>query len=212
MQGALATLGFFIFGGLLTYTIAERRHRSRWLRFERRAVEDPALPFRRSPDAGPTRDVLVRRRAPALIRGTALWSIYMGQMAVPGGLLGLIGVCFGGLGLLSIPGMMLAVRIWRLGYAMLRRDAKVEEEALALRRFAVRLNVVALGIAAALVVLGGVDLAGVSLVLVVYGAVSFAHAAALGRCAKLLADERIAATLGSEEPELRGRDARHWVI
>jgi hypothetical protein len=85
---------------------------------------------------------------------------------------------------------MLAVRIWRLGYAMLRREAKAEEEALALRRFAVRLNVVALGIAAALVVLGGVDLAGVSLVLVVYGAVSFAHAAALGRCAKLLAEER----------------------
>ncbi|MFO7561728.1 MAG: hypothetical protein R6X02_03705 [Enhygromyxa sp.] len=189
MDALLGTLALFIFGGLATYTIGERRHRHRWRRFEQRPLAQPASPFRREAGPAPTRAVLTQQRAPALIRRTALWSIYMGQMAVPGGLLGLIGAMFGGLGLLSIPGMILALRIWRLGYAMLRRDPEAEREALVLHRFAIRLNVAALVVAAVLPVLA-FELGVISLVLVGYGAVSFAHAEALRRCAGLLAQER----------------------
>lgn len=190
---ATLTLAAFVFGGLTTYTISERRNRSRWFRFERRAVDDPAVPYRRPAGATPTRDVIADRRAPRAIRRTALWSIYMGQMAVPGGLLGLFGVFFGaGLGLLSIPGMILAVRIWRLGYALLRREPKAEQEARALKRFAIRLNLVAVALALALLPMFGWDeVAPLSVVLLVYAAVSFAHAAALGHCATLLADDRL---------------------
>lgn len=186
---ALLTLALFVFGGLVTYTICERRHRWRWWRFERRIVEYDASPFRREPGPAPSPSFLAEGRAPTLIRRTALWSIYMGQMAVPGGLLGLIGVVFGGLGLLSVPGMILAVRIWRLGYAMLRRDPQAEREALELHRFAVRLNTWALVIAVIMPLLE-VKLLGISVVLVLYGAVSFAHAEALRRCAGLLAEDR----------------------
>ena len=37
----------FVFGGLATYTICERRHRWRWYRRERRPEAQPAGPFRR---------------------------------------------------------------------------------------------------------------------------------------------------------------------
>src|SRR5690554_2349092 len=183
-------LALFVFGGLATYTLCERRHRRRWFLFERRPVEDPAGPFRR--DAGPasTRAVLVQRRAPATIRRTALWSIYMGQMALPGGLLGLVGLFAMGIGLISIPGMILAIWIWRLGYALLRRDPKAEREARALQRFAVILNLVTVGVALLLVLFGGWEFESLALVLLDYAAVSFAHAAALGRCATLLAKHR----------------------
>jgi hypothetical protein len=110
---------------------------------------------------------------------------------VPGGMLGLFGTVFAGIGLVSIPGMILAIRIWRLGYAMLRRDPKAEQEARKLDRFAVVLNLVGIAVAIFLFALApGGEMAVVSLTLVVYAAVSFAHAKALRRCAELLAVER----------------------
>jgi hypothetical protein len=127
----------------------------------------------------------------------------MGQMALPGGLLGLFGTVFAGIGLISIPGMMLAIWIWRLGYAMLRRDPKAEQEARSLARFAYWLNVV--GVAAAVLLFVAfpfVEMATVSLTLIAYAGVSFAHARALRRCAELLGverrlDEAAAAKLGA---------------
>ena len=185
----LAILALFVFGGLATYTIGERRHRDRWVRFEQRPVTYEASPFRY--DAGPplTHTVLVQDRAPKLIRNTALWSIYMGQMAVPGALLGLFGVVYGGLGLISIPGLILAIRIWRLGYALLRRDHDAEHEARALYRFAVGLNafVIALGCIVALL---NPWFFGLLAVLVFYGAISFAHALGMKECAEALVEDR----------------------
>jgi hypothetical protein len=165
-----ALVALFIFGGLCTHTICEQNHRWTWERAH----------------AGK-----LRTRAPKLIRRTALWSIYMGQMALPGGLLGLIGTVYAGIGLISIPGMILALRIWRLGYALLRRDPKAEAEARDLAPFAVLLNVVGVAIAVVMFMLfpsGGVAV--LSLTLLAYSAISFAHARAMRRCAELLAAER----------------------
>lgn len=177
----------FVFGGLLTYTRVERRWRRKWWTFAHQVDPSEAAPYRLDGGPAPTRAVLRRTRAPKLIRRTALWSIYMGQMAVPGGLLGLIGVPFWGLGLASIPGMILAVRIWRLGYAMLRRDPEAAAEARKLHDFAFVLNVVAMAIGAMLSV-GAWPL---TVVLWVYGAVSLAHAKAMERCAKVLENEAL---------------------
>jgi hypothetical protein len=192
MPVALAVFALFVFGGLATYTIVERRHRRRWRRIEHRPIEGAQAPFRRH--AGPPirEPVLVQTRAPRTIRRTALWSIYMGQMAVPGGLLGLVGLMVHGLGLVAIPGMILAVRIWRLGPLLLRRDPKAEKEARQVRDFAVVLNVAGVLVGVALLGLCGFELLGVALVLWVYGAVSFAHAAAAGRCAEILARDHAA--------------------
>jgi hypothetical protein len=190
MEPVIGIAALFVFGGLLTHTITERRHRTRWVRFEQREIEPHEGPFRRDAGPAPTRTVIAQHRAPATIRRTALWSIYMGQMAVPGGMLGLLGLLFAGIGLISIPGMILAIRIWRVGYALLRRDPAAEHEARALYSFAVGLNVIGVCVAGFLVIVCGWELAGVSLVLVVYAGVSYAHAIALRRCAELLAEDR----------------------
>jgi hypothetical protein len=178
----------FVFGGLFTHTVCEEGHRWKWERAQ----------------AG-----TLRTRAPRAIRRTALWSIYMGQMAVPGGLIGLFGTVYAGIGLISIPGMILAIGIWRLGYALLRRDPAAEQKARDLARFANWLNVVGIVIAAALFLLLPVDgIAVVSLTLIGYAGVSFAHARALRRCAQLLAAERhldeatAAAKLGAPNPRI----------
>ena len=87
--------GLFVFGGLATYTLTERRYATRWQRTT----------------AGPGQAAAIRpARPPRTIRRTALWSIYMGQMAVPGGLLGMFGLMAAGIGLVGIPGMILAIR------------------------------------------------------------------------------------------------------
>jgi membrane protein implicated in regulation of membrane protease activity len=56
--------------------------------------------------------------------------------------------------------------------------------------FAVRLNALAMVLAGLLLLFGGWPFLGVFAVLVVYGAVSFAHARAMRRCAELLAEDR----------------------
>jgi hypothetical protein len=178
----------FVFGGLFTHTICERRHRSNWSRVH---------------DGRP------RGRAPKQIRRTALWSIYMGQMALPGGLLGLCGILAFGIGLVSIPGMILAIRIWRLGYAMLRRHPKAEQEARKLVRFAVILNIVGVLAAVLLFVAEPTsEMAVVSLILVAYAAVSFLHAKAMHRGAELLAAER-SFEMMSSRPTLADQSPRH---
>ena len=190
MAPTLFVLALFVFGGLQTYTMVERKHRKRWIRVDRAAEDARPEPFRR--DAGParTRPVLGLERAPKTIRRTALWSMYMGQMAIPGGLLGLFGLVFGGIGLVAIPGMILAIRIYMLGFKLLRRDPRAEPEARYLARFAVVLNVIAVAIGLVLAAATGGELIGLALVLTVYGAVSFAHALAMQRCADILAADR----------------------
>lgn len=190
MAPTLFVLALFVFGGLQTYTMVERKHRKRWLRVDR-AVEDARPePFRR--DAGParTRPVLGLERAPKAIRRTALWSMYMGQMAIPGGLLGLFGLAFAGIGMVAIPGMILAIRIYMLGFKLLRRDPRAEQEARFLARFAVILNIVAVTLGIVLAAASGGELLALALVLAVYGAVSFAHARAMRHCADILAADR----------------------
>jgi hypothetical protein len=157
--------GSFVFAGLLTFTRVESRHRRVW---------------RTSAARG-------RTRAPKLIRQTALWSIYMGQMAVPGAVLGLIGTVFGGLGLASIPGLILAVRIWRLGLWLLEQDPRAAGEARRLHGFAVVLNAIAMAIGLMLLLVGAWP---VTAVLWIYAGISLAHAEAMRRCARLLECEQ----------------------
>lgn len=86
--------------------------------------------------------------APTLIRLIAWTCFLFGQMFVPGLLAGLFGLIAYGLGLLSIPGLILAWRLFGLGTAMLRRDADVPSRARQLASFATTLNVIILGIVA----------------------------------------------------------------
>lgn len=210
MELTIILFTLFVFGGLLTYTTAERRGRPAWRLQTHTTVPSPGGPFR--VDAGPavTELRVVAERAPPKVRMTALASIYLGQMAIPGALLGMFGVLFGGLGLVSIPGLILAVRIWTLGFKLLRRDPSAAAEARALRRFAIRLNVVACGIAVALPLLLDPDAILLTVVLLGYGAISFIHANAMGDCAELLeADARRRAEAAAPEYDPQSAPSAH---
>ncbi len=64
------------------------------------------------------------RRAPARLRLCAFSCLFFGQMFVPGLLLGAFGLVAGGVGLVSIPGLITAAKLYSAGLALLRRDPR----------------------------------------------------------------------------------------
>jgi hypothetical protein len=65
-----------------------------------------------------------RREAPASIRLAAFTSLLFGQMFLPGLLLGAFGLLAGGIGLVSIPGLITAAKLYRSGLQLLRREPR----------------------------------------------------------------------------------------
>lgn len=62
--------------------------------------------------------------APPLVRAAAFSCFLFGQMFVPGLLLGVLGMVMGGIGLVSIPGLITAAKLYRAGLALLRREPR----------------------------------------------------------------------------------------
>ncbi|HWE31433.1 MAG TPA: hypothetical protein VHB97_25685, partial [Polyangia bacterium] len=63
--------------------------------------------------------------APRLVRWTAFSCFLFGQMFIPGLVVGLFGLMMAGVGLLSIPGLITAAKIYRVGFALLRKETRV---------------------------------------------------------------------------------------
>jgi hypothetical protein len=63
-------------------------------------------------------------RAPALVRLAAFSCFLFGQMFVPGLLVGAFGLLAGGIGMVSIPGLITAAKLYRAGLALLRREPR----------------------------------------------------------------------------------------
>lgn len=167
-----------------TYIVCERGNRSAWVRDVAyvHAEAAPGASFRGTEPAahayvGPQ----LRPRAPLHVRAVALWSIGMGQMLIPGALAAAGGTIMYGIGLVGIPGCMLAARIWGLGPALLRAEPTAVQRARETARFAILLNAVVLVVA----VLVGLDPQawGLGVFIGAYGLVSVAHAIALRRVA-----------------------------
>jgi hypothetical protein len=102
--------------------IMERRWRWRWNEVEvgrLPTLDTGATPFRESstvPD--------YMRRAPAQLRFTAFTCFLFGQMFIPGLIMGAFGLLAGGIGLVSIPGLITAAKIYSTGLALLRRSPR----------------------------------------------------------------------------------------
>lgn len=185
----LAAVGLFalVFGSLnaVTYILAERSSRTQWVRdvvtHQPASAQDDA--FRAADDhgaeyVGPQSNP----RAPKDLRMIAMWSIGMGQMFVPGLLAGLFGLIVWGLGLVSIPGLILAMRIWRVGPALLRAEPTSVKRARSAARFAETLNVIIL----VLMVVGLLAMPDVGFVWLgtaIYAMISLAHAQGLRHAA-----------------------------
>jgi hypothetical protein len=109
---------------------------------------EPLDPAEAGPYRGPARPVFGPREVdgsggpPAVVRAAAFASFFLGQMFLPGLLLGLVGLFYSGLGLLSVPGLVLAWRVFGLGVGLLRRTPGVARRAERAATFAYVLNAV----------------------------------------------------------------------
>lgn len=158
---------------------------------------------------GQFRDAVVPRfladGPPMEVRLAALGSWILGTMFVPGLMLGLFGLVAMGLGLVSIPGLILAWRLFFLGRPLLRGESEAAPKARALARFARVLNYLVLAVCGAAAALQAPELwrhglqtgawgtVAMALAVGLYAGVSLAHAALLERAARAI-DEQEATT------------------
>ncbi len=202
MEGLLLFAGCFAVLNAVTYVICERRGRSQWSRDVVWRADDPGVhPSYRGGDVeggAPYVGLEPNPRAPRSVRAIAMWSIGMGQMLIPGAAAACGGVMFYGLGLIGIPGCILAARIWGLGPALLRADPRAVDKSRRIARFAEVLNGVVLTVALVML-LEGSDLVPLAVFTMAYAVVSLAHAVAIRR-----AGERVAALWAA-----RGYDVDH---
>lgn len=170
--------------------------RSAWDRWLPRVVGTESV------GQGQYRDAVVPRlRAdgpPMAVRAAALGCWVLGTMFVPGLLAGLSGLVALGVGLISIPSLILAARLFLLGAPLLRAEPAAAVKARSLAHFARVLNYVVLALCGGALVIqlpeavsrGGHNTAtlGVAFALVVtlYAGVSLGHAALLIRSAEAI--------------------------
>lgn len=158
---------------------------------------------------------------PMEVRLAALGSWILGAMFVPGLLLGLFGLVAMGLGLVSIPGLVLAWRLFCLGRPLLLGEPGAAARARSLSRFARILNYVVLAACGAGLLTQVPELlhnglraniwgfVAIALSVALYAGISLTHASLLDRAAKALDDEDAAtnATLGGVRIDAQGAAA-----
>jgi hypothetical protein len=107
----------------LPYFIVEARWRWRWREVEvgREPIHDGDGALYRASGTVP----IYLRRAPALVRAAAFTCLLFGQLFVPGLILGAMALVAGGVGLVMIPGLITAAKLYLAGLALLRREPRV---------------------------------------------------------------------------------------
>ena len=216
MEGFVAfALGFALLQAT-TYLWHERRHRRAWVRDVAYARTEADLDNGFRGDGTRADQAYVGRqrhpRAPLGVRAAALWSVGMGQMLIPGGAMALFGSMIYGVGLIGVPGCILAARIWAVGPALLRAEPSAVRRARSAARFARTLNVFVL-LGAALLLFEP-DFAMLAAGAALYAGVSLAHAQALDRAANSIEQLWVGRGYAAEDlSTLRApprTDARVW--
>ena len=131
-----------VLGMLLRYAMLEQRARGLWRRTELQPVVPPD--GYRENQLPTFRELTVRDQAPPVVRLAAASAQLFGITFVPGLLFALVGLMFYGVGLLGIPGLIVAFSQFPVASALLRRtpDAAVRTRKLA--RLSTVLNMVIL--------------------------------------------------------------------
>lgn len=182
MMWLVAGVAYFVAIPAATYLHVERVHRLQWRRHQPVLVphNDPGVVYRDGDAGTPAyfRAYFVERvGAPAVVKVVATTSLVLGHMFIPGLLVGLLGLIYGGFGVLAIPGLILAARIYSNAFGLLRGEPLAAAEALRLERFAITLNIVVLAAVAAWVFV--VKLDALAIFTACYAAVSLLHARGL---------------------------------
>ena len=127
MMDGIVTLTIISFvallGAALPYVFVETRWRWRWQEVPagKIAADGGASGVYRAGGEVPR----YLQEAPRLVRWTAFSCFLFGQMFVPGLAMGLFGLVMAGVGIVSIPGLITAAKIYRVGFSLLRRDHRV---------------------------------------------------------------------------------------
>jgi hypothetical protein len=120
----------------VTFLVFERRFRVMWAGLPLAPVAVGSTAYRATKVIpGHT------QRAPSMIRWAAFSSFFLGQMFLPGLALGLIGLAIMGVGLVSIPGLIVAARLWAAGIHLLKGTPESIGKARSAARWSVQLNV-----------------------------------------------------------------------
>ncbi len=139
---------------------------------------------------------------PRVVQVTAVLSWVLGTMFVPGLLGGLVGLIAMGFGLLSVPGLVLAWRNFKLGEPLMRGDFEAIDRARGNAGFTVALNAVVLTMSAIGTAIYGAKLAhgdrydapgwlALWIFTALYALVSLGHASLLERSAKAIEAEQV---------------------
>jgi hypothetical protein len=124
------------------YAILEQRTRDVWKRTELRPLVPPE--GYRENQLPSFRELVVREQAPPVVRFAAASAQLFGITFVPGLLLAVVGVMFYGIGLLGIPGLIVAFSQFPVATALLRRTPDAAVRARKLARLSTGLNMVIL--------------------------------------------------------------------
>jgi hypothetical protein len=120
----LAIVAFaMLFAASLPYVFVESRWRWRWREVPAGRIAADGASAGVYREGGEVPRYL--HEAPRLVRWTAFSCFLFGQMFVPGLAMGLFGLMMAGVGLLSIPGLVTAWKIYRVGFSLLRREHRV---------------------------------------------------------------------------------------
>lgn len=120
----LAIVAFVaLLGASLPYVFVEARWRWRWREVPAGRVVADATSTGVYRGGGDVPRYL--HEAPRLVRWTAFSCFLFGQMFVPGLAMGLFGLVMAGVGIVSIPGLITAAKIYRVGFSLLRREHRV---------------------------------------------------------------------------------------
>ena len=120
----LAIVAFvMLFAASLPYVFVESRWRWRWREVPAGRIAADGASAGVYRDGGEVPRYL--HEAPRLVRWTAFSCFLFGQMFVPGLAVGLFGLVMAGVGIVSIPGLITAAKIYRVGFSLLRRDHRV---------------------------------------------------------------------------------------
>jgi hypothetical protein len=184
-----------LLGATLPYVFVESRWRWRWREIEvGRVAADGQGGIYRAGGEVPR----FWSRAPTLVRVAAFSCFLFGQMFLPGLVLGVFGMVMAGIGLVSIPGLITAAKIYRAGFALLRREPRTAYfRARDAAAWALWLNVILMS--GSLVALATGRHSTVAVVAVVdgYGALSIVQALLLKRVTRVYEDALFA---GSAHP------------
>jgi hypothetical protein len=127
--------------------------------------------------------------APRVVRWAALSSAVMGSAIVPGALIGLLGVIFFGIGLTSIPGLLVAGALWRSASPLLSGSLEGAMQAALAARWSLRLNWVILALCFLAVAVFRMDAAFLAGTTALYAMLSIAQAVLVARGALRSASE-----------------------